>query len=63
MSEERIIDLEIRFAHQEATVEELTRTILRLEREVTQLQREQTRLRAQLKAALGEAPDHTPADP
>ena len=39
MSEERITDLEIRFSHMEASLEELTKTVLQQQNEISLLTR------------------------
>jgi len=48
----RIVDLEVRSAHQEATIEELTRTLLQLERNVEALRQELTYIKGLLKEAM-----------
>ncbi len=47
--DDRITDLEIRFSHQQAAVEEMTRTLLQQELELRRLGEEVERLKALLR--------------
>ena len=53
--EERVIDLESRFAFQEEAIDELTRTVLGLRKELDQMTLEIERLKQQLKEAAPSA--------
>lgn len=63
--EERITELELRFMHQEKTIQELNETVCRQELTIERMERELALLRNQLMAlsplAAGEMdPDETP---
>jgi SlyX protein len=47
--EEKIIDLEVRAAHQEAALDELTRTVLKQQQMIESLQNELEQLRKQMR--------------
>lgn len=49
--ESRVIDLEIRLTHQEATLEELNEVLIRQQRVIDTLERQVVSLRDQLRAA------------
>lgn len=56
LMESRVIDLEIRLTHQEATLQELNDCIIRQQKLVDQLAREIVILQEQLRAAASMAP-------
>ncbi len=62
--ESRLTDLEIRYAHQEATLEALNETLLLQQRSIDQLRTELTRLKQQLRGLnageMASAAEETP---
>lgn len=63
MNDERIIDLEIRLTHQEATLQTLSDSLIRQQRQIEALQAQVERLQAQVRAGafgVGPAGDEPP---
>ena len=62
--ESRMIDLEVRIAHQEASIDELTRTVLDLEKQQALMTQEILNLREALKqlspSLVAPQPEETP---
>ncbi|HEB99564.1 MAG TPA: SlyX family protein [Thiotrichales bacterium] len=62
--ESRLTDLEIRYAHQEATIEALNETLLLQQRSIDQLRAELTRIKQQMQelntGEMASAAEETP---